>query len=204
MQRSFRHLLIWSMAACTAAMATPAVAVRIEGMGATPSAAAVRPVVRDGRLEVRLSAQSSLTISPWPAYLPQRFGAQRVTASRQPHPAGPVDRISFTRTGENRPWLLIGRGGRQSLAIVGDWKLQLSGKEWMATNGSKEYRMGNDISPAVPVGVSVGRERWCLYLLESRVPHDAAQDQHIVAEEEAQADWAAIRLPRGQSRCTAR
>lgn len=205
MQRIFRRLLISGMAACTAVMATHAGAVRIEGIDTTtPSATAVRPVVRDGRLEVRFYEQSSLTIAPWPAYLPQRFGMQHVSASRQPHPAGPVDRISFTRSGESRPWLLVGRGGRRSLAIVGEWKLQLSGKEWVARNGSKEYRMENNLLSAVPAGVSVGRERWCLYLLESRVPPEASQDQPIVAEEEPQADWAAVRLQRGQSRCTER
>lgn len=204
MKRSFRHLLICGLTACTAAMATPAGAVRIEGMGATPLAAVVRPVVRDGRLEVRFSEQSLLTIAPWPAYLPQRFGTQQVSASRQPHPAGPVDRITFTRTGESRPWLLFGRGVRRSLAIVGDWRLQLSGKEWVASNGDKEYRLGNGLTPAVPVGVAIGRERWCIYLLESRVPQDASQDKHIVTEAEPQADWAAVRLPRGQSRCMAR
>ncbi|HJV73465.1 MAG TPA: hypothetical protein VJ654_04535 [Noviherbaspirillum sp.] len=204
MKRSIRHFLIWGMVAFTAAMATPAGAVRIEGMSATPSVAVVRPVVHDGGLEVRFSEHSILTIAPWPAYLPQRFGVQQISASRQPHPAGPVDRISFTRTGESKPWLLVGRGARRSLAIVDDWKLQLSGKEWMLSNGSKEYRLGNGMPPSVPVRVLVGRERWCIHLLESRVPHDASQEQHIVAEEEPQADWAAVRLQRGQSRCKVR
>lgn len=202
MKNGFRHFLICGIAAL-AATASPTLAareqaLRIEGIGPAVSAAfTARPMVRAGRLEMRLPDGGRLTIAPWPAYLPQRFGMQRIAASRQLHPAGPVDRISFTRVGESTSWLEIARAAHRSAGIVGDWKLQLGEKGWLATDGSSEHLLTSE-SPAT---VKIGRKRWCIFLLESRIPQD---DPHVATEQEPQADWVAVRLLQGRTRYTAR
>lgn len=195
--------------ACAATFAallgSDAGAVRIDGIGLTPVAATATPAVREGRLEVRLSEQQVIAVSPWPATLPQRFDRQQVSAARQLHPAGPVDTVSFTRNGEKAPWLQIVRGARTASTVVGNWQLQRSARGWSVSNGSTAHWLGNatpgasHAQPPRPASIAAGADRWCLYLLASR-PQETAESG-LAAETESQADWAAVRLPRGSKQC---
>lgn len=195
MKTGFQRFSAVCVAAAAVLAGADAGAVRIDGIGLTLAGAAT-PAVRDGRLEVPLPGQQPLTIAPWPAYLPQRFGRQQIAAARQLHPAGPVDEVGFTLIGEPAPWLRIVRGARQSSPLPGDWQLQRSGRGWSVSNGSTAYRLGD---AAQPVRIAADGRHWCIYLLESRVP--AASHPGLAGETEAQADWAAVRLRQGGKYC---
>lgn len=208
MKTGFRQVFSWALASLVAALAVDANAVRIDGMesmkGLSPLApvlAVGTPAVRAGTLELRLPGHGTLSIAPWPQYLPQRFDPQRIGVSRQLHPAGPIDRITMTRGAESGPWLEIVHGARGASNVLGDWQLLRSAHGWSLANGSTEHWLGSGAQAGTPVSVPVGDSRWCVYLLESRVPQ---RHPNIVHEEEPQADWAAIRLESGRKRCQVR
>lgn len=181
-----RHLL--SCAALALAATAQAQAPRIAGLdGFEPVPATMAtPAVRAGTLEIPLQDGRRLTVAPWPALLPQRFGRQTVEAVRQMSPAGPSDRLSFTRPSESRPWLLVGTGTRSAAPLVGSWRLQGTERGWTVSDGArrKAWKAG------VPLVVTVGRERWCLYLLDVAQPAPRAG---VAVEGEPQLAWAAVR-----------
>ena len=182
------------------ALGTGADAARIDGLSAFEpvSADAVVPLVDNGTMHIGLPDGRSLTVAPWPAFLPQRFGKQTVTGTRKMHPAGPVDRLLFSRASEQSPWLAIGSGARRSTAIIGNWRLQLSGRRWSVSDGKAKKRFANNVQPAGPAKINAGADRWCIYLLESETP---VAQPNIAMEVEPQIGWAAIRLGRLQGTC---
>jgi hypothetical protein len=185
------------------ALAPAADAVRIDGLGPFEpvSADAVVPAVDDGTMQIGLPDGSRLTVTPWPAFLPQRFGKQAVTGARQMHPAGPTDRLSFSRASEPSPWLVIGNGARRSTRLIENWQLQLAGRRWSVTDGKTRKILESSHDQAKPVMVNVGIDRWCIYLLGAAIP---AAQPNIAMEAEPQIAWAAVRLrSRLQKRCVA-
>jgi hypothetical protein len=212
MKTAFRWHFLCSTAApavlLAALLAANAHAVRIDGMerlkGLSPVApvlAVATPSVRAGKLELPLPEHGNLSISPWPAYLPQRFDTQRIGISRQLHPAGPIDRISLTRGAEGQSWLEVVHGARSASNVVGDWQLQRTERGWSLAGRTTEHWLGSGAQAGTPVSVPVGDARWCVYLLESRVPQ---RHPNVAYEEEPQADWVAIRLESGRKRCPVR
>ena len=197
-----RHRCL-SLLVCLAAMAMSASAdaVRIDGLSAFEaiSAAGVVPRVDEGIMHIGLPDARTLTVTPWPAFLPQRFGNQTVSGTRQMHPAGPVDRLSFSRASESSPWLAIGSGARRSTTIIENWQVQLSGRHWSITDGRTRKRFEGRDQKINPVMVDAGTDRWCIYLLESSIP---AGQPHIAMEAEPQIGWAAIRLSPLKRRCS--
>jgi len=206
--RTMAALVVSATASVAALLAADANAVRIEGMesmkGLSPVApvlAVGTPTVRAGRLELHLAQHGTLSIAPWPHYLPQRFDQQRIGVSRLLHPAGPIDRISLTRGAESEPWLEIVHGARSASNVLGDWQLQRSSSGWSLIRGRTEHWLGSGAQAGTPASVPVGDARWCVYLLESRVPQ---RHPNVAFEEEPQADWAAVRLESGRKRCPLR
>lgn len=192
-----RHLVAASIAvlACAAAHAQP---LRIDGISPlTPlSAVDVMPVVVAHRLEIRLPDGRLLSVAPWPAFLPQRFAAQTIEASRKMHPAGPEDRVSFIHGPARQPWLAIGNGARQGSALIGAWHLQHIGNGWAISDGSRSKSW----TRTAPARAAVGGNRWCLYLLDVGTPRRQAG---VATEGEAQITWAAQRLGAHQQSCPA-
>ena len=155
----------------------------------------VTPTVSGKRLEISLPDQPPIRVEGWPAFLPQEFAAQKVEASRLIHPSGPADLIAFTRMTEQRPWLLAGTGSTPASKLVGDWKLQFTGKEWSLSNGEEEKPLRTVNKPARPTIVAHGKERWCVYLLSFDL---LAAQSGQAPEGEARASWAAVRLSSGK------
>jgi hypothetical protein len=184
------------------ALATAAGAARIDGMNPFEPVLAkdVVPTVTDQTLQIQLPGGGSLTVTPWPKFLPQRFGTQSVTATRQLHPAGPIDRLSFSWATESSPWMIIGNGARRSTTLVENWQLQRSRGSWTLTDGSTRKLLGKEGDPPKPVMINVGTDRWCVYLLESSIP---VQQPNTATEAESQIGWAAVRLSPLQSKCLA-
>lgn len=205
MKSRYVRRLGWGIAVLPLALAACANAARIEGMdsvkGLSPMApvlAVGTPVARDGKLELHLPEHGNLSVSPWPHYLPQRFDKQRIGITRLLHPAGPIDRISLSRGTEDKPWLEFVHGARSGSNVLGEWQLQRTPRGWSLAGGSTEHWLGSGAQPGTPAIVPVGGDRWCIYLLESRVPQ---RHPNVAYEEEPQADWAAIRLEPGRKRC---
>lgn len=172
-------------------------ALRIEGM--PPETLSVRNAevkVAAGKLQVKVSDGRHVSVDPWPAFLPQQFGAQTVTGERQILPAGPSDRIAFVRASEAREWLVIGNGSRRAAPMVGNWKLQLSNGDWYATEGARTKKLSTDASH--PTQLAVDSERWCIYLLESR---PLKPKPGLAMEQEPQLAWAAVRLQGRKKQC---
>lgn len=195
-----------ALAACVTVvclnMAAPAVAASIDGLSLEPIAAhAVTPAVNNRRLEINMPENEKLTVSPWPRFLPQHFSRQEIAGTREMAPAGPIDRLSFTRTTETKPWLIIANGARPASPLIGAWRLQLSGLQWSASNGASERVLGQGEDDAVPIMLNVDHRRWCIYLLESRMP--APSHPGIASEEEPQIMWAAWQIGRSKKRCPA-
>jgi hypothetical protein len=182
---------VWATVACTA-HAQP---LRIDGIGALEplSAANVTPQVVAHRLEIRLPDGRQLNVAPWPALLPQRFAAQKIEASRKIFPTGPSDRVAFIRSPARQPWLVVGNGARQGAALVGAWKLQRTEDGWAVSDGLRHDAWRG----AVPLGVTAGRDRWCLYLLDAGMPR---RQPGLAREGEPRAAWAAQRLD-ARGRC---
>lgn len=184
------------------ALAAAANATRIDGLNILEPVIIedVVPVVDDETMQVTSPDGRKLSVTPWPEFFPRRFGKQTVTATRQAHPAGPVDRLSFKRASEESPWLMLGNGARRSAAIVEKWQLQRSGRRWIVNNGRSKKSLQTRDFEARPVMVDVGSDRWCIYLLDSAIP---AEQPNIATEAEAQIGWAAVRLSPLQRKCTA-
>lgn len=190
------------LACCLGITAVPACALQITGLSALEpvNADRVAASVADGTLRIALSSQQTLTVTPWPAYLPQRFDAQSISASRQLHPAGPVDRLTL-RYGAGKPaWLEIGTGAQPSTTIVGSWHLQLSSRGWSVGHGKQHILLGASPQSAQPAVVRAGAARWCIYLLDAQVAQPRAG---VATEQESRAAWAALRLDARQKRCPA-
>jgi hypothetical protein len=201
MKTCLRRSLSVMLGMAAFALVTGAHAARIDGMSPFEpvSAEAVVPLVEGGTMYIGLPDGRRLTVTPWPAFLPQHFGKQAVTGTRQLHPAGPIDRLSFNRATESSPWMSIGNGARQSTHIIEKWRLHLSHGRWAVSDGKIKKRFASSGHPVRPVMVNAGAARWCIYLLESEIP---AAQPHIAMEAEPQIGWAAIRLSRRQSRCS--
>lgn len=180
----------------------PARALQIDGLDPLEPivADAVVPRVAGGELRIAVAPQRMLRVTPWPAYLPQRFGAQSVTAVRQLHPAGPIDRLSLRRGAGGPAWLEIGTGARRATAIVGAWRLHWSARGWTLRRGDEQVLLGESGYSARPAPVADGRARWCIYLLDSRMPR---QQPGSATEDEPQAAWAALKLDARQRHCPA-
>ncbi|MGE5622927.1 MAG: hypothetical protein ACM3WS_07225, partial [Bacillota bacterium] len=127
---------------------------------------------------------------------PQRFGTVALLATRQPHPAGPIDRLSFSDGPGEPAWLEIAGGARASSAVVGSWRLQLSARGWALAQGGRRIALRR----GGPAAVRAGGARWCVYLLDSAMPQP---QPGLAAEQEASAAWAALRLGARQRRCPA-
>ncbi len=172
-------------------MAIPAAAepLRIEGLGplAAPLLNGVTPTVAEQRLEIRGDDGMLLSVRPWPAFLPQRFTPQTVSAHRVPLPAGPSDRIIFSRHPGRQPWLVIGSGSRSGTPLVGNWQLRYDRQQWQIGDGNRVviWETGR------PLSVTVGGRRWCLYLLSGS---EAKPRAGMADESEAQASWVAWRV----------
>jgi hypothetical protein len=192
-----RHLAAAGMAvlACAAAHAQP---LRIDGIGplAPLAAADVTPVVVAHRLEIGLQDGRSLSVAPWPAFLPQHFGAQTIEASRRMSPAGPADRVSFIRSPARQPWLAVGNGARQGSALIGAWHLERAGSGWAISDGSRSKSWTH----AAPARVATSGNHWCLYLLDAGTPR---RQEGVATEGEARIAWAAQRLGAHQRSCPA-
>ena len=175
-------------------------ALRIDGLKPMEAltAAPASAVVRDGHLELTLTDGNTLGVADWPAFLPQRFGPQRVDASRRLHPTGPTDQLSLTRTGENQPWLIVGSGARRGATLIGAWQLRLTGRLWSISDGVTEKALGIDAQQATPVRVSVERQDWCIYLLQTRLPQPRPG---LALEDEPQISWAGWRLQKNRKHC---
>lgn len=194
--------LFWMTGIGAFALAAASHAMQIDGLSPFEpvSVNGVTPVVDDATMQIGLPGARMLTITPWPAFLPRRFGQQSVTGTRQIHPAGPIDQLSFSRAAEASPWLTIGSGARRSTRLVGHWQLQRSGQRWLLSDGKTKKRLESQDHQARPAMVSVGAERWCVYLLASAIP---AAQPHIAMEAEPHIGWAALRLSPLQKRCPA-
>lgn len=164
------------------------------------SAHAVVPAVSNTRLEVKVD-DHTVSITPWPKFLPQRFGKQEITGSREMAPAGPIDRLSFSRLNETRPWLLVGNGARPSTRLVGEWRLQLSNGLWSVSDGVDIHALGHKKDDAAPVMIRIDRQRWCVYLIEARMP--ARPQAGIAGEDEPQLMWAAWKIGTYHKHCPA-
>lgn len=172
-------------------------ALRIEGM--PPETLSVRNAevkVEAGKLQVKIPDGRHVSVDPWPAFLPQQFGAQTMRGQRQILPAGPSDRIALARASETREWLVIGNGSRRAAHLVGNWKLQLSNGDWYATEGAITKKLATEA--ARPTQLAVGSERWCIYLLETR---PLKSQPGLALEQEPQLAWAAVRLQGRQKQC---
>lgn len=182
--------------------ALPVTAGRIDGLPLQQAlvAHAVVPVVMGERMTVALSDGNQLVVTPWPRFLPQRFDKQSIEGERKLLPSGPVDRLSFVRTNETTPWLYVGNGARPSSLLIGEWRLQLHGKLWTASDGASVRKLGHDRQDAMPAILESNRERWCLYLVDSSMP--TQMEAHIANEEEPQVMWVARKLDRRNQRCT--
>jgi hypothetical protein len=150
-------------------------------------------MVRAQRLEIQLPGRRPVTVAPWPGFLPQRFAAQTVSGERQMHPAGPIDRLSFTRPSEQAPWLTLASGARRSHQVIGNWRLALEDTRWSLDNGHTHIPLNRQ-----PAKVKVGARSWCVYALDATLPHSSPG---VANEAEAQLAWAALRLDRNQTRC---
>jgi hypothetical protein len=170
---------------------------RIDGIGALEplSAVDVTPQVVAHRLEIRLQDDRLLSVAPWPAFLPQRFTAQKLEASRKVFPTGPADRVAFIRSPARQPWLVVGNGARDGAALVGAWKLQRSDDDWAVSDG----RHHETWRVAMPLSVAAGHDRWCLYLLDAGT---LRRQPGIASEGEPRVAWAAQRLD-ARGRCAA-
>lgn len=177
-------------------------ALRIEGLPpiGAQTASDVVPTVAGEKLIISLQDNIEIIISPWPEFLPQRFHPQTVTAGRKLLPAGPSDRISFIRSAEARPWLIVGNGTRRAEKLVGEWRLQLSKDKWHLTDGESTKVLPDIDRRGKPVAVNAGQDRWCIYLLESKM---TAPQAHASTESESQIAWAALRRGKGVKRCPA-
>ena len=190
-----RNLRCVALLACMLAMAIPTAAqrLRIDGVGplAPLSLPGVTPVVAGQRLEILAGDGTQLSVQPWPAFLPQRFAPQTVQAERRVLPAGPSDRLSFTRLAERQPWLVMGSGSRSGTPLVGDWRLHRDGQGWEIVGDG----VARGWQPGQALRMIIAGQRWCLYLLDA----DGATQRHGIADEsEAQASWAALRAEYGR------
>jgi len=176
------------LAGVLALLAPAAQALRIDGLNPLEPQLAVdvMPTVTAHRMEIRLRDRL-LSVAPWPSFLPQRFGRQKIEASRRLLPAGPSDRLSFTRPAERRPWLIVGQGARDGTVLAGAWRLQRAGDGWAIAEGGNVQAW----HAAAPLSVPVDGARWCLYLLDADQP---TLQKGVAAEREPQAAWAAQRL----------
>lgn len=191
--------ILLGMVAC--ALVTPAHAARIDGLSPFEpmSAEEASLAVVNGAMHIDFPEGRKLTITPWPTFLPQRFGKQAVAGTRHMHPAGPSDRLTFKRAAQASPWMAIGSGARQSTSLIDQWQLQLSRGRWSVSDGKTRKFFGIEGAPPKPAMISIGADSWCIYLLESTMP---AQQPQIAMEAEPNIGWAAIRLSRLQRKCS--
>jgi hypothetical protein len=132
--------------------------------------------------------------------LPRNLGKQNIEGERQLAPSGPTDQLSFTRSNETTPWLLVGNGAGPSALLVGEWRLQFHGGLWTVSDGSHVRRLGHGSRDAMPAVLESNRQRWCLYLIDSSLPEQSRAG--TANEEEPRIMWAARKLDRSYRRCT--
>jgi hypothetical protein len=156
-----------------------------------PVAGSASITVGEQALQVCLSPERSLVISPWPGYLPQQFDRQNVRGERQLLPAGPSDLLAFTRRFESRPWLLVGANSRRGTTIAGTWHWQMAGEEWFVTDGNTEKKLKKDSRQGRSVTIDAGADRWRVYLLDASA--GGARRSGISNEAEPRISWAAVR-----------
>lgn len=196
MNRRSRVRLAGVLGALAFTIATPASALRIEGISPTQAESAlVAPYVVNGALRMTLPSGGVLTISPWPAHLPQRLGRQYVEASRHLHPAGPVDRIEFRERSDGQPWLIIGNGQRPSHGVVGSWELAFADGAWLVRSNGNERALG--VGNAA-VRVEANGEYWCIFLLEAQ--EEQQRNTNVAREYEPHVSWVATRVRRQSDR----
>lgn len=181
-------IAVFAVAACT--VAVPASAIRIEGLSPLQPLAAQPAAVSvvDHVLRVDMEAAAPLTVSPWPANLPQRFGPQLASGFRSLNPAGPIDRVELRHPSESQPWLLVVAGARQGQPVVGDWTLDLEDGRWLLRGGGTQLHLDESGKPAQ---VYAEDAPWCVHLLNATEPTPASRE--TVQESEPQVSVVAVR-----------
>jgi hypothetical protein len=149
----------------------------------------VTATVQQKKLEVRYP-EGYLSIHPWPEFLPQQLSDQKIRAERQPWPAGPSDRVSFTRRTEQHPWLIIGSQSRSAALVVGDWNLQRIDANWYVTNGKQTILLAEKNENRAPIHIVACGERWRVYPLASKREKASSA---AVTEREPRISWVAVR-----------
>lgn len=167
-------------------------ALNIEGLNAFAPIAkhGVSATTHQQTLQIYLPHGQRIKVAPWPDFLPQSFAAQNFEGERQILPAGPADRLSFTRPTESRPWLLIGSHSQRGTHVTGDWHLQLIDGTWHVTDALKKKPLKQTKRHASPTGITAGAERWQVYLLDTIKD---TQRNGIAGEQEARISWVAVR-----------
>jgi hypothetical protein len=193
MKAALRRLLLPGWVCIALAGVVQAQPVKIDGLNAFAPVASetTTPAIADGVLRMALPGDRQLRVAPWPSALPQRLGRQTVSGARELHPAGPSDRLSFTRPAQKRPWLIVATGARPASAVIGQWKLEFVDGRWQMADGTRHKRWPSD---GAPLSMNADGARWCVYLLDGQRPQTQAG---IATEGEPQAAWAAVR----QQRC---
>lgn len=187
-----------ALAIGTSTWPAQAAPLRISGLRADePLQARVQPQLDGQRMLLPLGESGALRIQPWPAGLPSQLGPQQLSAQWRRLPAGPVARLDFTRTGEDQAWLVLGSGTRPGHKLLGGWRLQMMEAQWWARRG--DTRILLDGASPQPAALQVDGATWCMSLLDGRIP----ESPHIAAlrEQEAQADWAMVRLEGDRRGC---
>ena len=187
---------------------------RVEGLTLEPLLATTptATVITGNRLSVSLPGNRTISITPWPRFLPQYFeGRQTLQGLRESHPAGPSDQVSWTRWGEKQAWLVVGSGARSSTRLPGvldEWRFVQKGAYWAVSNGVVEHLLGagtedggsgGSAGPALPALLKKGQQQWCIYLLAS-APMPLRQPG-IAYEAEPQLMWAAWQLEHPRLHC---
>ncbi len=141
------------------------------------------------RLEVR-HADGVLRIQPWPDFLPPRFSAQKVVAERSLWPAGPSDRVTFTRQGEAQPWLIAGSRSRTETTVTGAWRLRYDETGWVVTDSRQTAVLSSSAAQPQAVRLDACGGTWDVYLLNGA---GQSPPGSMAGDQEARVSWVAVR-----------
>ncbi|MEO8838399.1 MAG: hypothetical protein ABI351_06780, partial [Herbaspirillum sp.] len=132
-----RHYWLLATVLTTWIGTTGAAALQINGLRPTEplTAHTVQPQLDGQRLTLPLADGANVRVQPWPSYLPQQFGPQRISGELRLLPAGPLSRLELTQIEQQQPWLLMAHGSRPYSALLGGWRLLLEQGQWLAQQG---------------------------------------------------------------------
>ena len=141
----------------------------------------------EGKAKVLEVLGREVRINPWPIYAPRSVKGMHFLSSGFMHPEGPSYRLEFSKP-EQKPSFILGVAWLKGREALPGFAFGLVGQNAVLSSATQSYTVAMNRA----VAIKVEDQRWCIRLLNLRLPQP---DTPGLANEQSEPrfDWMAVK-----------